>query len=132
MSLGLAIALLAEATSPEVAPITRTVWMVITAAFIIVLLGGVWRLLVVCLIVNESDILVRNFRGDIHYRPSEIRGVRRASDFAGFGVALQLKTGEEMRLDGLAWMTAARTDQAVAEISKALGLEPVEKPANAG
>jgi hypothetical protein len=92
----------------------------------VVLLGGMQRLWVVCLIVKDSDIVVRNFRGDIHYRPSEIKEVVRASDFTGFGVALRLKTGEDMRLDGLAWITQARTDRAVAEISAALGLTPAD------
>jgi hypothetical protein len=125
LAFGVAWALHAEITTPDINAATRWGWAAATILMEVVLLGGLQRLWVVCLIVNESDIVVRNFRGDIHYRPSEIRSVVRASDFTGFGVALRLKTGEDMRLDGLAWITQERTDRAVAEISQALGLEPV-------
>ncbi|HEX3898965.1 MAG TPA: hypothetical protein VHW74_07315 [Mycobacteriales bacterium] len=126
LAAGAAFALHAEITTPNIGAATRWGWAALTILMEVVLLGGLQRLWVVCLIVKDSDIVVRNFRGDIHYRPSEIKGVVRASDFTGFGVALRLKTGEDMRLDGLAWITQARTDRAVAEISAALGLAPAE------
>ncbi|HVW80934.1 MAG TPA: hypothetical protein VHB69_08365 [Mycobacteriales bacterium] len=126
LALGVGWALYAEITTPGVGTATRWGWAVVTILFEAVLLGGLQRLLVVCLIVTDSELIVRNFRGDIRYRPSEVKGVVRASDFTGFGVALRLKSGVDMRLDGLAWITQARTDRAVAEISAALGLEPAE------
>jgi hypothetical protein len=126
LAIGVALALGAEITTPNINSATRWGWAALTILMEVVLLGGMQRLWVVCLIVKDSDIVVRNFRGDIHYRPSEIKEVVRASDFTGFGVALRLKTGEDMRLDGLAWITQARTDRAVAEISAALGLTPAD------
>jgi hypothetical protein len=89
-----------------------------------VLLAGLQRLWVACLIVDDAGVTVRNFRGDIQLRRSEIKEVIRAQDFAGFHVALQLKTGDKIHLDGVTWATPGRTDRAVAEISEALGLAP--------
>lgn len=132
LALGIAGALVAEITTPGISAPTRWGWAAVTVLLEAVLLGGLQRLWVVCLVVTDSDVLVRNFRGDIHYRPSEIKGVVRASDFTGFGVALRLKSGEDMRLDGLAWVTQARTDRAVAEISRALGLEAADASSENG
>jgi hypothetical protein len=122
MVAGLAVAIRAEIVTPYVSPATRFGWLVPTALMALVLLGGLQRLWVVCLIIDEdAGVIVRNFRGDIHFRRIEIKDVIRESDFSGFHVSLKLKTGDHLGLDGVTWMTPARTDRAVAEIRQALG-----------
>lgn len=122
LALGIAWALSAEITTPDVNALTRYGWLGATILFELVMLGGLQRLWVVCLIVTEDGITVRNFRGDIPLKRIEIKEVFRAHDFSGFHVALKLKTGDEVHLDGVTWLTAGRTNRALAEIGEALGV----------
>jgi hypothetical protein len=121
LAVGFAWALHAEITFYGVDPVLRTVVIVPTVVMEIAYLVGLWRLWVVCLIVNDSGAIVRNFRGDIPVRRTEIREVIAVSGLTGSHVALQLKIGDVLHLDGLAFASAGRTDQAVREISEALG-----------
>ena len=122
IALGLAVAIWAEATTQYINPTTRWGWLIPTIVMALILLVGMQRIWVVGLIVDEdAGITVRNFRGDLHYRRIEIKEVVRRSDFSGCHVALRLKTGDEMGLDGVTWLSPSRTDRAVAEISQALG-----------
>lgn len=123
--LGLAWAIRDAITTPHIHPATRGGWLAATILFEVVLLAGLQRLWVVRLMVDDGGLTVRNFRGDIRLRRSEIKEVFRASDFSGFHVALRLKTGEEIHLDGVTWVTPKRTERAAAEIRAALGLPPV-------
>ena len=127
IALGLAIAIRAEIVTQYINPATRWGWLIATIVMELILLGGLQRIWVVGLIVDEdAGITVRNFRGDLHYRRTEIKEVIRRSDFSGCHVALRLKTGEEMGLDGVTWLSPSRTDRAVAEISRALGMEQAD------
>jgi hypothetical protein len=124
LALGIAWAIHAEITTANIQTGTRAGWLAATILMEVVMLGGLWRLWAACLIVDESGVTVRNFRGDLHFRRVEIKEVVRDSDFAGFHVTLRLKKGDELGLDGITWMTPSRTDRAAAEITQALGLAP--------
>lgn len=124
MALGLGWAIRDEIVTPHIQPATRGGWLAATILFELVMLAGLQRLWAVRLVVDEAGVTVRNFRGDIRLRHSEIKEVFQASDFSGFHVALRLKTGAEIHLDGVTWVTPGRTSRAVNEISEALGLSP--------
>jgi hypothetical protein len=125
---GLAWAIHAETTFPTITTTLRAVALVPTAVMELALLAGLWRLWVVCLIAGESGVIARNFRGDIRLRRTEIREVFAVLGAAGCHVALRLKIGDEIHLDGLAFATPRRTHQAVEEISRALGLSLRDEP----
>jgi hypothetical protein len=122
MAIGAIWAIRAELTFGGVSPTLRAVALTPTIIMAAAFLGGLWRLWVVCLIVDESGLTVRNFRGDIRLRRSEIREVFAVLGAAGCHVALRLKIGDEIHLDGLAFATPRRTNQAVREIGEALRL----------
>jgi hypothetical protein len=126
LALGIAWALSAEITTPNVNAATRYGWLGATILFELVMLGGLQRLWVVCLIVKDEGITVRNFRGDIRLKRIDIKEVFRAHDFSGFHVAIRLKTSDEVHLDGVTWLTAGRTNRALTEIGEALGVPVVE------
>jgi hypothetical protein len=109
-------------------PVVRAVALVPTVILELALLVGLWRLWVVCLIVNESGVIVRNFRGDIPLRRRDIQSVVLLTNFAGCQVALQLKTGDRLGLDALAFAAQANGQRTVDQINQALGLvsPPVE------
>jgi hypothetical protein len=121
LALGFAWAIHAEITFYGVDTGLRIIALVPTVIMEIAYLVGLWRLWVVCLIVNESGAIVRNFRGDIPVRRTEIREVIAVSGLTGSHVALQLKIGDVLHLDGLAFASTRRTEQAAQEISQALG-----------
>ncbi|HVT63735.1 MAG TPA: hypothetical protein VHD81_01110 [Mycobacteriales bacterium] len=121
LAVGFGWAIHAEITFYGVDTTLRIIALVPTVIMEIAYLVGLWRLWVVCLIVNESGAIVRNFRGDIPVRRTEIREVIAVSGATGSHVALQLKIGDVLHLDGLAFASAGRTDRAVQEISQALG-----------
>ncbi|MGN6472915.1 MAG: hypothetical protein ACTHK4_04590, partial [Mycobacteriales bacterium] len=100
----------------------RAIALTPTIVLEIALIVGLWRLWVVCLIVDDSGVTVRNFRGDIRLRRFDVREVVPAVEASGCHVVLQLKTGDKIHLDGLAFATAGRTNRAVQEISQAMGL----------
>ncbi|HWC35402.1 MAG TPA: hypothetical protein VG650_11325 [Mycobacteriales bacterium] len=106
----------------------RTVALVPTILMELALLVGLWRLWVASIVVDESGAIVRNFRGDIRLRRSEIRGVFPALDPLACHVAVRLRTGDEIRLDGLAFVTPGRAERAVRDISAALDLAPLPSP----
>ena len=126
VALAMAWAINAEAGYDGIDNTLRTIALVPTSIFEVALLVGLWRLWVVCLIVDETAVIVRNFRGDIPVRRVEIRGVFPVLGFFGCHVGLRLKTGDELHLEGLAFARPGRTAQAVNEISEALGLAPLE------
>jgi hypothetical protein len=129
LAIGFAWAIHAEITFYGVDPVLRIGALVPTIAMEIAYLVGLWRLWVVCLIVNESGAIVRNFRGDIPVRRTEVREVIAVSGLTGSHVALQLKVGDVLHLDGLAFASTGRTEQAVREISQALGRSrPPDEP----
>jgi hypothetical protein len=121
LAIAFAWAIHAEITFYGVDPALRIITLVPTIIMEIAYVIGIWRLWVVCLIVNESGAIVRNFRGDIPVRRTEIREVIAVSGLTGSHVALQLKIGDVLHLDGLAFASTGRTDRAVREISQALG-----------
>lgn len=112
----------AEVTFFGVDMVLRVGALVPTAILEVAYLVGLWRLWVVCLIVNDSGVTVRNFRGDIHLRRTEIREVLNVPGFTGNHVALRLKVGDTLHADGLAFATSSRTERTVQEINQALGL----------
>jgi hypothetical protein len=125
---GLAWAIHAEITFPTITATLRAVALTPTIVMELALLAGLWRLWVVCLVADESGVIVRNFRGDIRLRRTEIREVIPVLGAAGCHVALRLKIGDEIHMDGLAFATPRRTHRAVEEISRALGLSPRAEP----
>lgn len=129
VALGVAWAIHAESVFYGINTATRVVALSITILAEVVMLGGLWRLWVVCLIIDDSGVIVRNFRGDIRLRRTEIREVVAAIEASGCHVILRLKTGDDVHLDGLAFATGARTNRAVQEITQALGKTPVPDPA---
>jgi len=129
LAVGLAWVLHAEITFYGIDTTLRVVVLVPTIVLEVALLVGLWRLWVVCLIVEDSGVIVRNFRGDIRLRRTEIREVFASLNMTGCHVGLRLKIGDELHLEGLAFATPARTDRAVQEISQALGLvSPPDEP----
>jgi hypothetical protein len=109
--------------------VLRAVALTPTVALEVALVVGLWRLWVVCLIVNETGVIVRNFRGDIRLKRNEIREVFASLNATGCHVGLRLKIGDEIHLEGLAFATPTRTERAVQEISQALGLvSPPDEP----
>lgn len=126
MALGAAWAIQAEITFEGVNTTLRAVALTPTIIMEIAFVLGLWRLWVVCLIVDDSGVVVRNFRGDIRLRRIEIREVHAAVEASGCHVVLRLKTGDEVHLDGMAFATARRTNEAVQEISRALDLVSVD------
>ncbi|HVT19910.1 MAG TPA: hypothetical protein VHE57_00800 [Mycobacteriales bacterium] len=122
LAVGFAWALHTELTFDGIDGLLRAIAAIPTAVMEIAFLLGLWRLWVVCLIVDESGVVVRNFRGDIRLRRSEIGKVITVTGFAGCHVALRLKTGDDLHLDGLAFASRERTDRAVAEIDQVLAL----------
>jgi hypothetical protein len=128
MALGAAWAIQAEITFEGVNTTLRAVALTPTIIMEIAFVLGLWRLWVVCLIVNDSGVIVRNFRGDSRLRRTEIREVYAVTGTTGCHVALRLKIGDEIHLDGLAFATPGRTNQAVAEITEALGFSPRDEP----
>jgi len=128
MAIAAAWAIYAEIAFPEAGATLRAVTLTPTIIMELAFLLGLWRLWVVCLIGDESGITVRNFRGDIRLRRSEIREVFAVTGAAGCHVALRLKTGDEIHLDGLAFASPGRTNEAVQEIGEALGLSPRVEP----
>jgi len=127
LAVGLAWAIDKELTFGGIDTGLRAIALAPTIIFEIAFVLGFWRLWVVCLIVEEAGAIVRNFRGDMPVRRREIREVVTVTGLTGCHVALQLKVGDLLHLDGLAYASRGRTDQAVAEISQALGL--VSSPA---
>jgi hypothetical protein len=121
-----------EITTPNIQTGTRAGWLAATIVVELVMLVGLQRLWVVCLIVDEAGLTVRNFRGDIHVRRSEIKSVDQSADIVGFGVELRLKIGDKIRVDGLTWPTPGPVEQALADIRKTLGMAPAELPADIG
>jgi hypothetical protein len=119
----LAWGIYSEATFQGIGTGTRAGWLAVTIAFELVMLTGLQRLWAVCLIIDEQGVIARNFRGDIRYRRSEIKGIEQADAYASFGVELRLKTGSSLRLDGLTWPLPAPTERAIADIRQALGLQ---------
>ncbi|HVV77700.1 MAG TPA: hypothetical protein VHC43_16900 [Mycobacteriales bacterium] len=118
----------AELTFYGIDSLLRTIALIPTLVFGAAFVVGIWRLWVVCLIVDENGATVRNFRGDLRFRRREIREVYAVTDFTGCHVALRLKVGDEIHLDGLAFASPGRTNRAVAEISQALRLGLVSSP----
>lgn len=121
LALAIAWALHAELSTVNIEPATRWGWAAATTVFEVVMLAGLQRIWVVGLIVNDAGLIVRNFRGDIKLRRTEVKEVFRVADFSGFHVALRLKVGDEIHLDGVTWLTPGRTERAVEEVSRALG-----------
>ncbi|HVX68734.1 MAG TPA: hypothetical protein VHA79_03495 [Mycobacteriales bacterium] len=122
LAVGVAWAIYKELTFAGIDPTLRTIAVIPTAGFELAFLLGLWRLWVVCLVVDEGGAIVRNFRGDIRVRRREIRDVVTVTGLTGCHVAVQLKVGDRLHLDGLAYASRGRTDRAAAEISRALGL----------
>lgn len=122
VALTVAWAIRAEIEFAGIDTTLRAIALTPTILMEIALIVGLWRLWVVCLIVDESGVIVRNFRGDIRLRRREIREVVPVLDFAGCHVALRLRTGDEIHLDGIAFVTPGRTNRTVQEINQALGL----------
>jgi hypothetical protein len=112
----------AEIVFYGVDPVVRAIALVPTVILELALLVGLWRLWVVCLIVNESGLVVRNFRGDIPLRRRDISSVVLLTNFAGCQVALELKTGDRLSLDALAFAAQSNGQRVVDQISRALGL----------
>ncbi len=128
MAAAAAWAIHAEIVFPEAGIALRVVTLTPTIILELALILGLWRLWVVCLIGDDSGVIVRNFRGDIRLRRSEIREVFAVTGAAGCHVALRLKIGDEVHLDGLAFASPGRTNRAVQEISEALGLSSPNEP----
>jgi hypothetical protein len=126
LALAMAWAIHAEITFFGVDAGLRAGALTVTSVMELALLAGLWRLWVVCLIVDATGVVVRNFRGDIRLRRIEIREVHAAVEASGCHVVLRLKTGDEIHLDGMAFATARRTNEAVQEISRALDLVSVD------
>jgi hypothetical protein len=129
--LALAWAIYSEATFQNIGAGTRTGWLAVTITFEIVMLVGLQRLWVVCLIVDDLGVIARNFRGDIRFKRSEIKSIEQAAAYASFGVELHLKSGRTLRLDGLTWPIPGPVDEAIAAIRGALRMPPVEAPTGA-
>lgn len=119
-------ALHAESTFDGIDATLRAGALVITGVIELSLVVGLWRLWVVCLIVNTDGVIARNFRGDTTLRRNDVRGAFALLEFASARVVLKLKTGDDLYLDGLVFATPGRANRAVAEISEALGRAPLE------